>query len=559
MMRILLCAGLLLGSTDLKVTGIRAISHHGQTFVTWKDAAEGEEGAGLRYVLLRSASPITEENAGAAEVCGSALLNHSGRLFGTAFNPKDRIDPKRPMSIVEEGGAPLPLWSGLAVRTIRQDGKSYYAVRIVDEKSTPLGRIVPGESATVDPIEEKVAPIQPMKLADSKDRGPYWKQTCLSGEKGLPLHVSLHASQGQGGGAADYGDVYLYFGTPEMGYTDGMPGVFTVKELREKSGNRLVLETRDAIVHPSGKRAVETYWFGYVCVPHGAARPEPRAYPFTERRLEWILGWAIAKYGADPERVTCGGGSMGAWGSTSFGFRRPQWFAAVYPDRPRTIQKGMPSLVEKTDAKVLMPDGVTWYLERMDSVRFAADHAGDLPFFGWCCGRNDGFATWKEQVEMVRALTKARHGFAFAWNNGDHSSGSKPMSLIVQDYPAHKFGRNRSYPAFGNSSIDQDPGAGDPKEGDLEGGINLGFDWKDVADEERSWSARISNSRAKSEMTVDVTTRRCQKFRPKSGEMLKWTSSSGGSGSVTADAAGLVTIEKVRLLPGEFTALRITK
>src|SRR5204863_275370 len=101
--------------------------------------------------------------------------------------------------------------------------KSYYAVRVTDEKSVPLGRIVPGENAIVESVDEKVAPIQPLKLADSKDRGPYWKQTCISGEKGLPFHLSLHASQGQGGGAGDYGDVYLYFGTPEMGFHDGMP------------------------------------------------------------------------------------------------------------------------------------------------------------------------------------------------------------------------------------------------------------------------------------------------------------------------------------------------
>jgi hypothetical protein len=219
----------------------------------------------------------------------------------------------------------------------------------------------------------------------------------------------------------------------------------------------------------------------------------------------------------------------------------------------------MPSLVEKTDGKVFLPDGVTGYLDRMNSVRFASDHADDLPFFGWCCGRNDGFATWKEQVAMVRALTRNHHGFAFAWNNGDHSSGSKPMSQIVQDYPAQKFARNRSYPAFGNSSLDQDPGAGDPKEGDLEGGINLGFDWKDVVDEDRAWEATISNSRAKGEMTVDVTPRRCQKFRPKPGDALKWTVSLGGSGSVTADAAGLVTIEKVRLASTEPTTIRITR
>jgi len=348
---------------DPEVTGVRAVSRNGQTFVTWKDAAEGEEGSGLRYVLYRSASPITEENAGRAEVCVAGIPNNSARLFGTAFTPKDRLDPKRPMSVLEEGGTPLPLWSGLAVRTILKDGKSYYAVRVTDEKSVPLARIVPGRSAIVEPVE----------------------------------------------------------------------------------------------------------------------------------------------------------------------------------------------------GKVFMPDGVTGYLERMNGVQFASEHAEDLPFFGWCCGRNDGFATWKEQVEMVRALVRNHHGFAFAWNNGDHSSGSKPMTLIHQDYPASKFARSRSYPAFGNSSIDENPGDGDPREGDLEGGINLGFDWRDIVDEEGGWTAAILNSRAKGDMTVDVTPRRCRKFRPKPGESLKWSDSTGGSGSVAAGAAGLVTIEKVRLKPGEPTTLKITR
>ena len=59
---------------------------------------------------------------------------------------------------------------------------------------------------------------------------------------------------------------------------------------------------------------------------------------------------------------------------------------------------------------------------------------GDLPFYAWGCGRHDGFATWQEQVDMVKALTAARHGFAFAWNNGDHSSGSQAMANIHKYY-----------------------------------------------------------------------------------------------------------------------------
>ena len=47
-----------------------------------------------------------------------------------------------------------------------------------------------------------------------------------TGKTGLPLHVTLHGSQGAVGGAGTYGDYYLYFGTPEMGYRDGLAGVF---------------------------------------------------------------------------------------------------------------------------------------------------------------------------------------------------------------------------------------------------------------------------------------------------------------------------------------------
>src|SRR6185436_14411822 len=106
---------------------------------------------------------------------------------------------------------------------------------------------------------------------------------------------------------------------------------------------------------------------------------------------------------------------------------------------------------------------------------------------------------------------------------------------INRYYPAEKFARNRSYPAFGNSSLDHKMGNGDPKGGDLEGGINLGFDWKDVVDEEGKWSVTISNDLAKEAMTVGVTPRRCQKFKLKPGVEYRWTTSTGASGTVSAD------------------------
>lgn len=548
------------GRGEEVVTQIRAVHRHGQTFITWKDVADGEAGARYRYTLLRSTEPITADNAGKAEACCEGVFNHSAKLFGSAFNLKDRLNPDKPTSTIEPGGKPLPMWSGLAVHTVRKKGRAYYAVVATDDRRTRLSKVVPGQSATMTAVDEAVSPIQPIKLHDSQSRGVYSKQTSISGKKGLPLFVELHASQGQGGGAGDYGDYYLYFATPEMGWRDGLPGVFSVEEQRGKSGNTLLLRTRDAVEHPSGTRAMETYWFGYWCVPHGSVEKEPRAHPFTEQRLKWIIDWVVKTYDVDADRIYVGGGSMGAWGTTTFGLRHPERFAALYPNRPRTRQRGLPDLIGSAGKtkKPLMADG-TEYFERMDMVKHVAAARGDLPFFGWCCGRHDGFATWQEQIDMVKALTAAHHGFAFAWNDGDHSSGSKPMEEIRKFYPPERFARNATYPAFGNSSLDDRLGSGDPKDGDPKGGINLGFHWTVVVDEEARWSVRIGNPLAKEAMTVDVTPRRCAKFRVRAGDKVRWTTSSGGNGTVNADEAGLVTVPKVAIKPGVDTEVTLAR
>jgi len=89
------------------------------------------------------------------------------------------------------------------------------------------------------------------------------------------------------------------------------------------------------------------------------------------------------------------------------------------------------------------------------------------------------------------------------------------------------------------------------------GGINLGFDWNDIVDEVGQWSAVISNNLAKSDMTVDVTPRRAQKFKLKPGEAMTWESSTGAKGTVKADEHGLVTVPKVMIQAANGTKLTI--
>src|SRR5688500_362871 len=82
-----------LNGAEVSVTNIQAIHRQGQTFVTWKDVAEGEEGVNFRYSLYRSSEPITAENLSQAQLCYRGVLNNSAKLYGSAFNLKDRLDP----------------------------------------------------------------------------------------------------------------------------------------------------------------------------------------------------------------------------------------------------------------------------------------------------------------------------------------------------------------------------------------------------------------------------------------------------------------------------------
>ncbi len=554
---------------DGGVTGIRAVHRNGQTFVTWKDAAAGEAGAKFRYAIYRSVRPITQTNLGLAEKRVWGVVNNSARLYSFSFDkrlPVDRLDPRRPTCVIEEGGKPLPDGSGVTAITPDKAGGSFYAVAATDLEGKQIGEIAPGESATVEAVEERVAPIEPIRVWASRDRKD--QTSALSGEKGLPLMVQLHSS-----GGYDYvgkhasGDYYNYFGPREWGYQEGMPGAFDVDEEKGGGANgprRLRVQPTECIVDfRDGVKPFETCWFGYYCAPQWAGKSEARAYPFTELRTLWTVEWVIEKYAVDPERVYGMGGSMGAWGSIGLLLRHPEIFAALYPAMPRMRQRGLPGVAGYAKGNELMYDGKTTYLERMDSVRWVSEHREDLPFLGWSIGRQDGFATWQEQVDMVKALSAAHHGFAFAWNNFGHGtdtkSGSAPIALVKKYYPPEKFARNRSYPAFANSSIDQDPGPGDPKLGDMEGGINLGFHWKDPADETSRWSVKLGNELCKAEMTVDVTPRRCQKFKAKPGEKFKWTNSAGGNGELNADANGLVTVQKVKIFPGKETMLTIMR
>ena len=154
------------------------------------------------------------------------------------------------------------------------------------------------------------------------------------------------------------------------------------------------------------------------------------------------------------------------------------------------------------------------------------------------------------------------------WNLRGHAAGHFQTGLDLRT--------DQSLPAFTRCSLDNNFGTAkrlpkhvpvkmpwgqimkDVYDGDHRGQVNGYLRWKtdDVVDKPDRWEMTVYLAGGKrgapaDRCTVDITPRRCQKFKAKPGDKLKWTNTSLAdnkvvqSGTATADKYGLVTLEKV--------------
>ena len=238
----------------------------------------------------------------------------------------------------------------------------------------------------------------------------------------------------------------------------------------------------------------ESMWLGFENMPTADVAL------ITQRRLEALLKWTDANITyVTPSKRCLTGGSMGGWGTLTFGIRRANRFAALYPDRPRwrynsTIGNiavadwtGVIDTVPAATAPNLTPaDGGGAVATLMDITSYVANTANKIPWIGWCVGRQDGYVQFQDHVDAVKAMRTAKRGFAFAWNNGNHSEGSI-ISQIRDSYPYGTFEIGVGYPLFTNHSGDADPSV------DLVGGINIGLSFRNVVESAGSWSCEITS------------------------------------------------------------------
>lgn len=254
----------------------------------------------------------------------------------------------------------------------------------------------------------------------------------------------------------------------------------------------VLTETKIRPIDKYGSR--ESMWLGFKNMPDASI------HLITQRRLEALLVWIEQNLTTlSPTKRCLTGGSMGAWGTMTFGIRRPDKFASLYPDRPRwrydyTVGNvavadiaGAFTSVPVGSSPLLAPeDGGTSYAALLDCTSYAANTANKIPWIGWCVGRLDGYVNFSDHVDAVVAMRAAKRGFAFAWNNGNHSTGMI-LAEITASYPFGCFELGKGYPLFTDHSGDLDPAV------DLIGGINVGLSFRNVVESAGAWSCEVTS------------------------------------------------------------------
>jgi hypothetical protein len=320
--------------------------------------------------------------------------------------------------------------------------------------------------ATVEVIPRPSSGLAPV-LVSSDEHAP-------TSAPNQTLVLSLHAS---GGPQLAFGEQWrATVAEPYASITNPMTWA------AQNKPDGLHLQPHDRFYTAAGKM-FESYWVGYV------VGTEIRLY--AENRLDYLMAWADAQYPqASKTKRVAAGGSMGAWGCMTYALRRPDKFAAVFASRPRwkvgSAVQGENGNGTASTVGTVRGSSAT-IIEHHDSLAYISFAANKAPFVVFCLGRRDGFAPFADSVAAVNAMRATKRGFAFAWNDGDHSTGD---ILGTLGYKYDQFEIGKGYPLLTNCSHDKDPAV------DLVGTINAGFGWRNVVETPNAWSCEISNAQA---------------------------------------------------------------
>ncbi len=568
---LVLCAASLVHAVPPSPTLLQALHRDGQTFITWTEAT----GASTRYNVYRSTSPIT--SIAALTPLGNVDQNSSRDARGQT---------------AEGGGAkyfaviastPLPPTKGLFVHTTILNGAYYYAVTSYDGtgENTSVSLGLNSLAAAVNEIVDVPTPTLQRTVTVGLNTVEVYVHWVSNFD--APIYPSM----------ANIPSVPFHFGLVRRGVTNPHPLMFKpharggdYMDVITSTGN--LEEWTIALDDEIADTSRNTHWFGYhrnLVRNDGTLNPAPDTglvVDYTLRRMDWTLEWALATLPIDSNRVYMHGGSMGAIGSLFYSLRHPERIAAIFgtvpkfdysfttdPNPMNAFNPGMPErrvadrLWGTVAADLPASNGYDTYDWLNAGTVAKLRTADDLPPMMFFNGKQDVVVGWGEKIHTYQDFDTARQYAVFFFDQRGHGqSGGAPAWTPEQQTGAwlYQFRRDQSFPAFSSCSANDDPGDGNMTDGDSIGAINAYLNFASVLEDDSSWQVNLTRNNLQSAWGVvsapetiylDVTPRRLQAFTVQDSTQYDWRverlpdNTVIQSGTVTADAFGLLTIPQV--------------
>jgi len=487
----------------------------------------------VRYRVYRSRKKITPENVHQAEwlgdarpLCGYDRSKLRFRTWGEYYDPREDPEAFVPTYCLEDGRS-IPPGRAFHVHTPQEQGQAYYAVTVARDGVESFA-VVTGRCSLAQPVAEKNSPLRPVLQYPRT----FWAAVRYEYYLWQAPPLANSASQ-------KINRVMVY-----TAHKHKPPGWLTVIRYApprvHNAGNvMLCMDYGNGIGYSQGRGTFLSY-------------AEAKVDYYHERACSRMIDWVCQEWKIDRGR---GIGAEGQYLPPLYAVRNPDRIRYLHTQasglgydwiwRPRRCRlrsllgpRASATTVDGTPAWNLWHLG--WYLKR--------NPARDLPFF-----------YWKERQEgpevsflAIGALRDARQPFACEWGGGRLSRQLRHMLRVMR--------WDRSVPAFGNCSLDANPGSGWRPDGDPRGQINgyLVWDYHTVVETAGRWemTAGLTLDAPRDECAVDVTPRHCRLFKRKPGQKFLWTNTDqqgrrgAQSGEVTADPWGLVTLRDVKLLKG---------
>jgi hypothetical protein len=556
------------------VSGLAALHHDGQTFLTWNSPP----GSGWTYRVYAAPSAIESEAGltsaallgmvGDSSWCDRRLYSVSGTAHGYA---------------VDSAAAPLGPGHGLFVRTASAPGLTGYAVTCQAAGGVEDRAVVPGNNSLVLPISETPAlprPVYQRTLIGELGK-PADVYTLWTGNDETPLFPAMCNRRSE---AYDCSVLRGAAGAGLMFHAHYRGGSFYLAQIASGTPGEWVIMMDDFIRTPS----VNTFWFGYhedYDIESFASQGPPVAgtvSDFTARRVIFTLEWARRNFAVDTTRVYVVGSSMGGIAAVFLPMWRPDLIAAAMASVPLfdfsyltdpnplcQINTGggtrwtFDRLWGEVPTDLRMEDGTRVY-DRLNCGALAAGlETRFVPPLFTFSGRNDIVLGWAQAIPFYRSMNQHRGGGTFFWDNSTHSnSGVSGAWQTMKDLRyLYRFRTDLSFPALSNCSANGNPGYGAATDGDSVGTINGFVEWDpEIVDQPGLWRVQLRLRdltsmwgvvHSPASVRVDVTPRRLQSFAVTPGQSQGFWVTRLDDGSLTQsglaipDAMGVLTIPAV--------------